>query len=208
MAVLQGSFTLQQIMRAETQHWIRTKAGQKLRQQAVSQARILSPAVLEAVLQTYLEECVTRPGNTSHLELVERLLQHGGLTHEALASATPTPANAAAMALYWDIGRRGAACHILGAGAVEHYYAELAPQVFEAYTRIYGIPSDAAETYRIHGPMDRQHSERAFAIVDDAVNTLGWGIVEQSVRDAFVATSLHYDGMLHAASGQLTYWTG
>jgi hypothetical protein len=28
------------------------------------------------------------------------------------------------------------------------------------------------------------------------------------VRDAFVATSLHYDGMLQAATGEISYWNG
>jgi len=32
--------------------------------------------------------------------------------------------------------------------------------------------------------------------------------IELSVRDAFVATSLHYDGMLQAATGLMTYWSG
>ena len=65
-----------------------------------------------------------------------------------------------------------------------------------------------AETYRIHGPMDASHAERAFAVLDEAVNLHGWALVEASVRDAFVATSLHYDGMLHAATRTLSYWNG
>lgn len=120
----------------------------------------------------------------------------------------PTPANAAAIALYRDIGSRGAGCHMLGAGAVEFYYCKLSPEIFDAYTRKYGMSEDQAETYRIHGPMDSEHAERAFAVLDDAVTLHGWSLVETSVRDAFVATSLHYDGMLHAATGQLTYWNG
>jgi hypothetical protein len=69
--------------------------------------------------------------------------------------------------------------------------------------------SDAqAETYRIHGPMDAEHAERAFEILDHAVDLHGWTAVEESVRDAFVATSLHYDGMLQAATGELVYWNG
>jgi hypothetical protein len=65
-----------------------------------------------------------------------------------------------------------------------------------------------AETYRIHGPMDKTHAERAFAVIDEAADLHGWNTVLSSVRDAFVATSLHYDGMLQAATGKLSYWDG
>jgi hypothetical protein len=97
---------------------------------------------------------------------------------------------------------------MLGAGAVEFYYCKLAPRVFETYTTKYGMTESQAETYRIHGPMDAEHAERAFAVLEDAVMLHGWALVEASVRDAFVATSLHYDGMLHAATGQLSFWNG
>src|SRR5207247_1949583 len=115
---------------------------------------------------------------------------------------------AAAMALYADIGSRGAPCHILGAGAVEFYYSKLAPEIFTAYTTKYEMTAEQAETYRIHGPMDQVHADRSMAILDEAVGLLGWEIVERSVRDAFVATGLHYDGMLQAAVGKLLYWNG
>ena len=97
---------------------------------------------------------------------------------------------------------------MLGAGAVEHYYSELCHDIFEVYTDYYEMSDDQAETYRIHGPMDADHADRAFAVLDEAINLHGWQLVELSVRDAFVATSLHYDGMLQAATGSLSYWDG
>jgi hypothetical protein len=132
----------------------------------------------------------------------------GGATDADLEAAKPTPGNAAAIALYGHISSRGAGCHMLGAGAVEHYYCRLSPQIFEAYTTKYGMSDDQAHTYRLHGPMDETHADRAFSVLDDAVALHGWDNVEASVRDAFVATSLHYDGMLQAAVGRNTYWDG
>jgi hypothetical protein len=84
----------------------------------------------------------------------------------------------------------------------------LAPEIHDVYTSKYGMTTEQAETYRIHGPMDQVHADRALAILDEAVNLLGWELIERSVRDAFVATSLHYDGMLQAANGRLVYWDG
>ena len=97
---------------------------------------------------------------------------------------------------------------MLGAGAVEYYYCQLSPQIYKAYTEGYGMSDGQAETYRIHGPMDATHAERAFAILDEAVALHGRPAVVASVRDAFVATSLHYDGMLQAATDRLHYWSG
>ena len=206
--VLEHKLTLDQIIKAEAQHWIRTKSGQSLRRDALNAAQKLSPRIFEMLLETYLEECTSEKSGPSHLELIERLVVSGGMSKEALEKQSPTPGNAAAIALYRDIGLRGPGCHMLGAGTVEFYYCQLSPQIYETYTNHYGMTSDQAETYLIHGPMDAEHAERAFSILDDAISLHGMEVVERSVRDAFVATSLHYDGMLQAATGMLSYWNG
>ena len=179
----------------------------ELRRDAVAEARTFSERIFEQLLETYLEECTNQKG-TSHLELIQRLVVLGGYPESELPNATPTPGNAVAIATYRDISRRGAGCHTLGAGAVEHYYSQLAPKIYEAYTQKYGMSDAQAETYKIHGTMDQTHAERAFAILDEATAAHGWSAIETSVRDAFVATSLHYDGMLQAATGSLEYWNG
>ena len=207
VAVKNGRLTMEEILAAETQHWIRTQLGRKLRKEALRSAKVANAKVFGALLQTYLEECTDKCG-PSHLDLVERLLVGGGMSKEDISQSVPTPGNSAAIALYRDIGSRGAACHMLGAGVVEHYYSCLCPSIFKCYTEIYGMSPDQAETYRIHGDMDKQHAMRAFEILDDAVSLHGWANIELSVRDAFVATSLHYDGMLQAATGCMSYWSG
>jgi Pyrroloquinoline quinone (Coenzyme PQQ) biosynthesis protein C len=207
-AVLSGQFSLKQVVAAEIQHCIRTAAGQKLRAAAVSEAQSISPTIFSAVLDTYLEECTAHDGMPSHLDMIKALVLAAGATEEEVQNARPTPGNAAAMALYRDIGLRGAACHILGAGAVEHFYASLCPRIYEAYTGIYGLTQEAAQTYLVHGPLDQQHAARALAIADEAVAIHGWAVIEQCVADAFVATSLHYDGMFQAATGRNVFWDG
>lgn len=196
-----------QVLRAEMQHYLRTKSGQEVRRRAVGNAKAVSPTLWNAIVDTYLEECRPQEGS-SHLDLIVRLLTMSGIGEADLKAAVPTPGNAAAMALYSDIGTRGAACHILGAGAVEFHYSQLAPEIFDVYTQKYGMTAQQAETYRIHGPMDKVHADRALAILDEAVDLLGWDLIERSIRDAFVATSLHYDGMFQSAVGQLVYWNG
>lgn len=207
-AVLGGDLSREQVFTAEAQHWLRTRAGQRLRSEALSLARAMSPKIFEVLLETYLEECTEDASGPSHLDLIQRLLEEGGWHSKQLENLTPTPGNAAAMALYADIGARGAGCHMLGAGAVEHFYCRLSPRIYEAYTTRYGISERAAETYQIHGPMDAEHAERAFSILDEAIRLHGWAEVETAVRDAFVATSLHYDGMLQAATGTTEFWNG
>lgn len=205
--VLEHTLSLAQIIAAERQHYVRTRAGRAIRRAALDQSRGGSERILEALLRIYLEECAGTAG-PSHLDLIKRLCVAGGVLPEELDQTPPTPGNAAAIALYRDIAARGAACHLIGAGAVEFYYSDLAPKVYDAYTRAYGMTSDQAETYRIHGPMDREHAEGSLGVLDDAIAVAGWPLVELSVRDAFVATNLHYDGMLQAATGKLAYWDG
>ncbi len=200
-AVLSGDLTYQQVIQAEVQHWIRTKAGQVLREVAVTHAKTISPKIFEQLLETYLEECTEDETGPSHLELIQRLVVAGGYPEENLERAVPTPGNAAAIAIYRDITSRGAGCHMLGAGTVEHFYRQLSSQIYLAYTERYGMTPHQAKTYKIYGTLDQTHAGRAFAILDEAIAVHGWSNVEMSVRDAFVATSLHYDGMLQAAGG-------
>ncbi|HLY01964.1 MAG TPA: iron-containing redox enzyme family protein [Candidatus Cybelea sp.] len=207
-AVHRKELSYEEVLRAEVQHYLRTKSGQRLRRYALESARGSSPAIFELLLQTYLEECTTDASGPSHLELIQRLLLDGGVTKATMARARNQPGNAAAIALYRDITYRGAACHMLGAGVVEFFYSKLAPQVFKDYTSLYGMTASQAATYALHGPMDATHAERAFAILDEGVRIHGSLVIENSVRDAFTATSLHYDGMWQAAKRRIEYWDG
>ena len=209
VAIQRKQLSYSQVITAEVQHWIRTRAGRVLRENAMKTAERLSPALFEKLAETYLEECTTNErSGPSHLELIQRLVVDGGKTLAELESAEPTPGNIAAISLYRDIAVRGAGCHLIGAGAVEHYYCQLSPRIFEAYTKLYGMSESQARTYELHGPMDQDHADRAFSVLDEAIVLHGWKAMEQSVRDAFVATSLHYDGMLQAATGLNSYWDG
>jgi pyrroloquinoline quinone (PQQ) biosynthesis protein C len=207
-AIQSKELSYEQVIAAEVQHWIRTRAGKVLRENAMKMAQRLSPAIFEQLTETYLEECTNDSSGPSHLELIERLVLEGGRSTADLESTVPTPGNAAAIALYRDIAARGAGCHLVGAGAVEHFYCQLSPRIFLAYTELYGMSASQAETYRIHGPMDQIHADRAFSVLQEAIDLHGWCDVKQSVRDAFVATSLHYDGMLQAATGVFSFWDG
>ena len=207
-AIRKKELSYEQVIQAEVQHWIRTRAGKILRENAMKMAERLSPAIFERLTETYLEECTDHRSGPSHLKLIERLVVEGGKSVKDLESTAPTPGNSAAIALYRDIAGRGAGCHLVGAGAVEHYYCQLSPSIFTAYTGLYGMSVSQAHTYKIHCPMDQVHADRAFSVLDEAIALHGWEAMKQSVRDAFVATSLHYDGMLQAATGVLSYWNG
>jgi hypothetical protein len=206
--VMSGTFSQAQIIKAELQHCIRTRAGRPLRENAVKTAQKLNEKLFGMLVQTYLEECTDDESGPSHLDLIERLVMMGGATRTDIEQAIPTPGNSAAIALYKDIADRGAGCHMLGAGVVEFYYSQLSPKIFEAYTRHYGMSEEQAITYKLHGTMDHTHAERAFAVLEEVIGLHGWPLVVASVRDAFIATSLHYDGMHQAATGGGEYWDG
>lgn len=208
VSIIEGKLTKEQVLKAESQHYLRTKAGQRLRKEAMEKCLAISNTLWEAIIETYLEECTEDDGTPTHLDLIIRLLIQGGYTNENLNALRNTPGNIAAISLYKDISDRGVGCHIIGAGMVEFYYSRLSPSIFNAYTEIYGFTEYAAETYKIHGTMDEVHAQRAFEVVDEAISIHGLEVVENSVRDAFVATSLHYDGMLQAATNKNQYWDG
>lgn len=139
VAVVDGRLSYDQIIQAEVQHYIRSAKGRELRKEALREAQQGWPELFEALLETYLEECTDDKTGPSHLDLVKRLVMTGGVTEEQLRDTVPTPGNIAAMALYADIGRRGPAFHMIGAGVVEYYYAQLCPSIFEAYTTHFGM---------------------------------------------------------------------
>ena len=206
--VLAGELTSEQVLAAEEQHFIRSNVGRHFRRRAAEEARSVSDLAYKLLSETYSEECLDDDTGPSHVELIKRLLLIGGLSEERLAGAIPTAGNAAAIALYKDIGERGPLHHMIGAGAVEYYYSQLSPKILGAYKAYYGMSDYQAETYAIHGPMDREHAERALAVLDEQAVSEQADSIRIAVRDAFFATSLHYDGMLQAALGRTTYWSG
>lgn len=207
-AVRKKELSVEQIFLAEGQHYLRTKAGQVLRKDAMEKCLSLSTELWEAIIDTYLEECTEDDGTPTHLDLIKNLLFEGGYNEKKLLTLKNTPGNIAAIALYKDVSERGAGCHLIGAGIVELFYSRLCPQIYSSYTKDYKLSHKAAETYAIHGPMDQVHAERAMDVIEEAVRIHGWSLIENSVRDAFVATSLHYDGMLQAATGENKFWNG
>jgi pyrroloquinoline quinone (PQQ) biosynthesis protein C len=198
--VLEGRFTKSQILNAEIQHFIRSNIGREFRRRAAEEAKAISERAHTLLHETYREECTDECG-TNHLGLIRQFLNIGGISDHELAVAVPTPGNAAAIALYKEITDRGPLHHMIGAGAVEFYYSSLSPKIFEAYIGRYNFTAKQAETYRIHGPMDREHAERALSILGESYVQANSESIMLAVRDAFVATSLHYDGMLQAAVG-------
>lgn len=206
LSVESGKLTRDQIILAERQHFLRTRAGQSVRKSAMERAGS-DPELLGAIIETYMEECTDACG-PSHLELAARLACADGSSRSTVEATETTPGNAAAIAMYESIGRRGAACHIIGAGVVEHFYSKLCPRIFDAYLNQYGFSAYESETYRLHSSQDESHADRAFSVLGHALKVHGEEVLERAVRDALVATSLHYDGMLQAALGRIEYWNG
>jgi hypothetical protein len=64
-SVLKGELTIAQVIAAEVQHCIRTRAGQALRKDALASAQALSPQLFAMLLETYLEECTQSSSSAS-----------------------------------------------------------------------------------------------------------------------------------------------
>jgi len=73
-AVLSHDLSLREIIQAEVQHYLRTRAGQQVRREALERAQATGPAIWEALLDTYLEECTHSVTPSHALLLRARLL--------------------------------------------------------------------------------------------------------------------------------------
>lgn len=56
-AIIEHRLSRDEVLAAEAQHYIRSREGRKLRFNAMQNAQANSPALFEAILDTYLEEC-------------------------------------------------------------------------------------------------------------------------------------------------------
>ncbi len=208
VAVVEGQLSSEQVLKAEIQHYLRSEIGKVYRERAAVAAKHLEGEIYDLLHRTVIEECYGSDGGPSHAELIRQFLLENGVTETDLRHAACTPGNAAAIALYKDIADRGALHHMVGAGCVEHFYSKLSPKIYEAYANIYKFKSGSFDTYQLHGPMDEIHGDRALETLKTPLALALSKDLELAVRDAFVATSLHYDGMMQAAVGVNCYWSG
>lgn len=207
-AVLQKKLSKEQVLLAEVQHYLRSNIGRLYRERAAISSRLIGGDLFELLSQTAKEECQYDESGPSHVDLIRTFLLANGLTQTDLDEALPTPGNAAAIALYKDIADRGPLQHMIGAGCVEFYYSKLSPKIFDVYTSHYGFSVEQARTYELHGPMDQEHGERALRVLETPLAQAMSREIDLAIRDAFVATSLHYDGMYQAAGSNFGYWGG
>lgn len=207
-SIIEGKFSREQVLQAEMQHYIRSEIGKIYREHSAIAAKHLDANIYELLHETVVEECYGVDGGPSHAELIKHFLLENGVSPTDLRHAVSTPGNVAAIAIYRDIAERGPVHHMIGAGCVEHYYSKLCPRIFDAYANIYKFKPGSFETYEIHGPMDQIHGERALEILKSPLAQAMANDLSLAVRDAFVATSFHYDGMFQAATQTQVYWSG
>lgn len=203
-----GKFSAEQVLKAEIQHYLRSEIGKVYRERAAVAAKHFEGEVYDLLHQTVVEECYGTDGGPSHAELIKQFLLLNGVTATDLRHAICMPGNSAAIALYKDIADRGPLHHMIGAGCVEHFYSKLSPKIYTAYAEIYKFKPGSFDTYELHGPMDELHGDRALEMLKTPLAIALSKDLEIAVRDAFVATSMHYDGMLQAAVGIKSYWGG
>lgn len=207
-SIIEGKFSREQVLKAEIQHYLRSEIGKTYREQAAIASRHIDESLYDLLSQTAQEESYDETSGLSHAGLIRKFLIENGVTSDDILNSIPTPGNIAAISIYKDIAARGPLHHMIGAGCVEHFYSKLCLRIRDAYTDIYQFAAGSFETYEIHGPMDQIHGERALQILELPLAKAMSKDLGIAIRDAFVATSLHYDGMYQAATGTFSYWSG
>jgi pyrroloquinoline quinone (PQQ) biosynthesis protein C len=208
VGILEGKFSKQQVLAAEIQHYHRSNIGRLYRERAAIAAREYGGELYKLLLETASDECRDDKTGPSHVDLIKQFLNENGVSDPEIENAEVTSANAMAIATYKDIADRGPLHHMLGAGAVEWHYSKLCPKIVTAYRDIYGFKEGSYKTYELHGPMDEVHGDRALSLLDSHHAQAIMPSLKLAVRDAFAATSMHYDGMLQAAIQSTVYWNG
>lgn len=207
-SVIEGKLSREQVLKAEVQHYLRSEIGKIYREQSAVLSKHLDGEIYEQLYETVVEECYGTGDDPSHVELIKTFLRSNGVTETDIRQAVSTPGNAAAIALYKDIAARGPLHHMIGAGCVEFHYSQLCPEIYRCYADVYKFEPGSFETYKLHGPMDAIHAERALETLRTPLAQALSKELGIAIQDAFTATSLHYDGMLQAATNQNKYWDG
>jgi hypothetical protein len=120
----------------------------------------------------------------------------------------PTPATSAAIALRADVRNRGFEFYAVAFGCVSHFYSKVCAEANRTYQTVYRLSKQQLVYYREHESRERARADQAFSALDELTRGVDQVLLELAVRDAVVAVSLGFDGMLQAASGSRTYWGG
>jgi hypothetical protein len=193
---------------------------------AIADGALLHPQVVTAEHQHVLQvrgaaECERRPylgvagehAFTLFLDQYLDALSSAGAAEQLAKIAAdkadpPTPATSASIALRADVRARGFAFYAVGFGCVSHFYAQVCADANQIYRTMYRLSEQQLAYYREHEQRERARADQTLKALDELASSVDLSALELAVRDAMVAASLGFDGMLQAATNSRTYWGG
>jgi len=194
-AVADGTLLHPQVAAAEHQHLLQARAAGECERR--SYLGVAGEHAFTLFLDQYLDAL-------SSVDSADQL----AVLSASIQSSTPTPGTSASVALRADVRARGFAFYAVGFGCVSHFYAEVCANANSAYRSVYRFSDKQLGYYREHERRERARADQMLAALDELAKGLDHEALVVAVRDAVVAASLGFDGMLQAATNSRTYWGG
>src|SRR3569623_2000591 len=183
-AIANGTLLHPQVAAAEHQHLLQARAAGECERR--SYLGVAGEHAFTLFLDQYLDAL-------SSVDSADQL----AVLSASIQSSTPTPGTSASVALRADVRARGFA-----------FYAEVCANANSAYRSVYRFSDKQLGYYREHERRERARADQMLAALDELAKGLDHEALVVAVRDAVVAASLGFDGMLQAATNSRTYWGG
>jgi pyrroloquinoline quinone (PQQ) biosynthesis protein C len=209
--IVEHRWTPEQIIRGETQHYLRVRTN------IIHWAYIMVNAakenrydLLSVIMENFLEEV---GGERSHADIMYQLLEEAGLSREQADQAEATPGTAAAIESINGICLHRSALEGMAAISFvesQHGGGEgVAAKVYRELTSYYGFSARAAETYNLHAAQDVGHGGRQInAIRKHATTAEMQDRIRRAVKLGVTAYTLEWDGHVQAMTGRREFWPG
>jgi hypothetical protein len=192
-AIAAGTLLHPQVAAAEQQHVLQLRAAAECERRPY--LGVAGEHSFTLFLDQYLD-ALSAPSAAEHLSIIPG------------EAPPPTPATSASIALRADVRARGFAYYAVGFGCVSHFYGEVCGHANRVYRSLYRFSEQQIAYYREHERRERERADQTLAALDELAKGVDLSALELAVRDAMVAASLGFDGMLQAATNSRTYWGG
>ena len=209
--ILRHRWSRSQIILGEVQHYLRVRTNPIFfGYMAVNAVAAKEYELMNVVLENFMEELA---GKRTHVDIMLRFLEEGGISREEADRAEPAPGTLAAIEMIIGCCQRRSALE--GVATLSFVESQLggtgkvSDKVYRELTGYYGFSPRAAETYRLHAQQDEGHGQRQIeAIRLLAKDPETQDKVRAAVKLGLTAFTLEWDGHVQAMTGKREFWSG
>lgn len=209
--ILRHRWSRSQIILGEVQHYLRVRTNPIFfGYMAVNAVAAKEYELMNVVLENFMEEL---GGKRTHVDIMLRFLEEGGISREEADRAEPAPGTLAAIEMIIGCCQRRSALE--GVATLSFVESQLggtgkvSDKVYRELTGYYGFSPRAAETYRLHAQQDEGHGQRQIeAIRLLAKDPETQDKVRAAVKLGLTAFTLEWDGHVQAMTGKREFWSG